>query len=44
MSQLSRCCGAEIKWGDVCSECLEHTEAQNEFEFDEELNYFEYEI
>ena len=22
----SECCGARIKMGDICSECLEHTE------------------
>ena len=22
----SECCGAEIKWTDICSECGEHTE------------------
>jgi len=22
----SECCGAEIKWTDICSDCGEHTE------------------
>ena len=22
----SECCGAEIKWTDICTECGEHTE------------------
>ena len=22
----SECCGAEIKWKDICTECGEHTE------------------
>ena len=26
--QMSECCGARIKWGDICSDCGEHTENQ----------------
>ena len=24
--ELSACCGASIHWGDICSNCGEHTE------------------
>ena len=35
-NQLSECCGAPIKWSDICSECGEHCEPQEDEE-DENL-------
>ena len=28
--ELSNCCGAVIKWGDICSECGEHCEPEGD--------------
>ena len=28
--EMSNCCGAPIKWHDICTECGEHTEPQEE--------------
>ncbi len=30
VSELSNCCGALIKWGDICTECGEHCEPMGE--------------
>jgi len=30
--QLSNCCGAKIVWSDICSECGEHCEPEDELE------------
>ena len=32
--ERSACCDAPIKWGDICSQCGEHTEPISEEEWD----------
>jgi len=32
----SDCCGADVKWGDICSNCLEHCEVIYIDDYDDE--------
>lgn len=43
---ISDCCGAEVIWTDICSECREHCEAVEEDDPDTQLDMFdsEYDI
>ena len=43
---LSDCCGAEVIWTDICSECKEHCEPWDEDDPDIQMDMFdsEYDI